>query len=92
MGNYPRVRADGDSLEIELEAGLTIVSHIGDPVLVQTIERLWSTPESVAERIAHLTDLLARDGGHMVDDCVLPLLRGLPQNADNVAAVPFGER
>ncbi|CAH1661301.1 conserved hypothetical protein [Hyphomicrobiales bacterium] len=91
MGNYPRVRADGDSLEIELEAGLTIVSHVGDPILVQTIEHMWSTRESVEDAIANLTDLLARDGGHMVDDCVLPLLRGVPQPADAVATVPFGD-
>lgn len=92
MGNFPRVRADGDNLEIELEAGLVIVSHVGDPILVQTVERLWSERESVAEGIARLTDLLAGEGGHLVDDCVIPLLRGLPQRAVDAVPVPFGDR
>ncbi|CAH1672831.1 hypothetical protein [Chelatococcus asaccharovorans] len=92
MENFPRIRADGDNLEIELEAGLVIVSHVGDPILVQAVERVWSERESVAEGIARLTDLLAGDEGHLVDDCVIPLLRGLPQHAVDAVPVPSGER
>ena len=92
MGIFPRVRADGDNLEIELEAGLVIVSHVGDPILAQAFERVWSERSSIAEGIARLTDLLASDGGHRVDDCVIPLLRGLPQRAVDAVPVSFGDR
>ncbi|MBS7699085.1 hypothetical protein [Chelatococcus sp. YT9] len=93
MRKYPRVHADGESLEIELEASLTVVSHVGDPILVQSIAHVWSTCDTVEDAIAHVSDLLARDGHRIVDDCVLPLLRGLPQqHLERAATVPFDDR
>lgn len=91
MGDYPRIRADGVNLEIELEAGLTIVSYVGDPILVQDVERLWTERDSVAGAIERLSKLLEQDGGNKVDDCVIPLLRGLRQRIDTVVPAPLGE-
>ncbi|MBS7701472.1 hypothetical protein [Chelatococcus sp. YT9] len=54
MGDYPNVRADGASIEVELERGFKLVAYVGDPNVAALLEELWSIRDSSPVRIARL--------------------------------------
>lgn len=88
MTDYPDIRAEGASIEVELEQGVTLIAYVGDAGVAGEISQLWRMRHNLAAAAAHVLRQLSQvDRRHHLDADLRQVLADLRRQIDTLETI-----
>ena len=88
MTDYPDIRAEGASIEVELEQGVTLVAYVGDEGVAGEIAQLWRMRHNLAAAATHVSHQLSLfDRRRHVDGDLRRVLADLRRQIDTFETI-----